>query len=481
MSEEKIEQLFEQFACTSEPAVRVSALTELMNLKALPKRADDQRFEQGLEKWVQTANATQTESGTRLLAVAELIRATQQLKKRQPALIERLIPAFEKPLPPLHLLEDPEARLNVARACSMMNAPWLQVYRADSIASENAPKPRAEMMAALVANSASVAEVLAQLTVPFEAVQPDTESPADSLARRLTKTLEVFRTTVLGSLLDAGDDVGTHLDRFLRSTLTSTGRPREESVQIELTREVLLTLHDLVRSRFSLATEPRTFVALQYCRGFFTGISWPIEVQNETNLLVQDVSEALVMLGRMGVPNQDLMNRLELICGIKERARYVATSLADKHPEIDESVRSWLRTGRLVSTVATSKALQESLLANVDEALGLALIESRAFSGWSDAERRLSKSLEIFDPDLLSLFKGMADQSEAMRAAIEDLAKRRELDLLGSVGEDLEFMPKYFEALGPVHSGLFAVCRPAVIKKSSNNTAGAVVKKGLVK
>lgn len=480
MSEEMIEEFFDRFAHTSESTERVIALTELMNLKALPKRADDRRFEQGLDQWVRTANAPQVDPRTRLLAVAELIRATQQLKKRQPALIERLSPAFQEPLPPLYLLEDPEARLNVARACSMVSTAWLQAYRAASIATENAPKPRAEMMAALVANSVSISEVLARLTTPFEAVQPETENPADSLARRLTKTLEVFRTTVLGSLIEAGDDVGAHLDRFLRSTLASTGRPREETVQIELTREVVLTLHDLVRSRFSLATEPQTFLALQYCRGFFNGISWPKEVQNETNLLVQDVSEALVMLGRMGVPNQDLLNRLELVCGLKERARFVATTLAEKHPEIDESVRSWLRTGRLVSTVVTSNVLQESLLASIDEALGLALIETRALGDSSDAERRLRKSLEIFDPDLLPLLKGMAEQSGAMRAAIEDLAKRRELDLLGSVGEELEFMPKYFDALGPVRSGLVVVCRPAIVRKSGNAAAGAVVKKGLV-
>lgn len=480
MSESKIEGLFDRFAHTTEAPERVSALTELMNLKALPKRADDQRFEQGLDQWVQTANAPHTDTRTRLIAVAELVRATQQLKKRQPALIKRIGPAFREPLPPLYLLEDPEARLNVARACSMVSASWLQAYRANSIATENAPKPRAEMMAALVSNSASIAEVLAQLTVPFEAVQPDTENPADSLARRLTKTLEVFRTTVLGSLIDAGDDVGAHLDRFLRATLASTGRPKEDTVQFDFTREVVLTLHDLVRSRFSLATEPKTFLALQYCRGLFTGISWPKEVQNETNLLVQDVSEALVMLGRMGVPNQDLLNRLELVCGLKERARFVATSLADKHPEMDESVRSWLRTGRLVSAMATSNVLQESLLASIDEALGLALIETRAFSDRGDAERRLHKSLEILDPDLLPLLEGMADQSGAMRTAIEDLAKRRELDLLGSVGEELEFMPKYFDALGPVRSRLVVVCRPAIIKKSGNAAAGAVVKKGLV-
>ena len=480
MSEEKIQSLFDRFAQTSESAVRVSALSELMTLKALPKRSEDPRFDQGMGHWIATANTLQSEAPERLLAVAEVIRATQQLKKtRQPELFKRLHPAFQVELPPLHLLEDPEARLNVARACSMVNVPWVQHYRAVSIASETSSKTRAEMMSGLVANAASIVDVIDSLTNPFEAVQPDTENPADSLARRLKGTLEVFRSTVLGSLIDAGEDVGLSLDKFIRNTMASTGRPKDESVQFELTREVALTLHDLVRSRFSLATEPKTFLALQYCRSFFSGVSWPKEVQGEMTLLVQDVSEALVMLGRMGIPNQDLLNRLELVCGLKERARYVANSLADKHPEMDETIRTWLRTGRLITTVTSSSVLQETLLASVDEALGLALIECRSLSDWNDAERRLSKSLEIFDPNLLSLLKGLVTQSGAMRMAIEDLAKRRELDLLGSVGEEMEFMPKYFDALAPVGGRLVVVSRPAVVRKTGA-TAGAVVKKGLV-
>lgn len=361
MSKEHIQSLFDQFAQTSESAVRVSALSELMTLKALPKRSDDPRFDQGMGHWIATANTLQAEASERLLAIAEVIRATQQLKKtKQPELFKRLHPAFQIELPPLHLLEDPEARLNVARACSMLDVPWVQRYRAVSIASETSSKTRAEMMAGLVGNAASIVDVLDSLTKPFEEVQPETENPADSLARRLKGTLEVFRSTVLASLIDAGEDVGLTLDRFIRNTMASTGRPKDESVQFELTREVALTLHDLVRSRFSLATEPKTLLALQYCRSFFSGASWPKEVQGEMNLLVQDVSEALVMLGRMGIPNQDLLNRLELVCGLKERARYVANSLADTHPEMDEVIRTWLRTGRLITTVNSSNVLQEA-------------------------------------------------------------------------------------------------------------------------
>jgi hypothetical protein len=361
-----------------------------------------------------------------------------------------------------------------------VDAPWLQAYRAVTIANETALKPRAEMMEGIVARAASIADVLDLLMPAFAGLQPETENPADSLAKRLTRTLEVFRSTVLASLLEAGPDVGKRLDAFIRSTLASTGRPKDQDVQVDLTREVALTLHDLVRSRFSLATEPQTFQALQYCRAFFQGISWPKEVQRETGLLVQDVSEALVMLGRMGVPNQDLLNRLELTCGIKERARAVAAQLADKHIEINEPIRAWLRTGRMVNTIAASDVLQESLLANVDEALGMALIEARAFRERSDSEQRLTNSLEIFDPSLVAVFKGLVAQSFSMLAAIEDLAKRRELDLMGTVGEEVDYSPKYFDAIGALRGTRVVIRRPAVVKTVAHGTVGTVVKKGLV-
>jgi hypothetical protein len=481
MTRDVSEILLDTFSTTLDLAERVRTLSELMTVKAIPKRADDMRFGSGLARWVDLANGSDTAPRDRLLAIAELIRATQQLKRqRQPEIIRRIQTAFQSQLPPLALLEDSEARLNVARACSAIDAPWLQAYRAITIANESALKPRAEMMEGMVARAGSITEVLELLLPAFEGMQPETENPADSLAKRLTKTMEVFRATVLVSLLEAGPDLGKRLDQFIRSTLASTGRPKDEAVQVELTREVALTLHDLVRSRFSLAAEPQTFQALQYCRAFFTGVSWPQEVQRETNLLVQDVSEALVMLGRMGVPNQDLLNRLELACGLKERARVVATQLADKHTEIDESIRTWLRTGRMVNTMAASAVLQESLLANVDEALGMALIEARVFKTRSDSEQLLSSSLEIFDPSLVGVFKGLISQSFSMFTAIEDLAKRRQIDLMGTVGEEVEFSPKYFDALSALHGTRVVIRRPAVVKTAIRGAVGTVVKKGLV-
>ena len=123
---------------------------------------------------------------------------------------------------------------------------------------------------------------------------------------------------------------------------------------------------------------------------------------------------------------------------------------------------------------------QESLLASMDEALGLALIEARTFKERSDSEQRLADSLEIFDPSLVPVFRGLLSQSFTMFTAIEDLAKRRELDLLGTIGEEIEFSPKYFDTLGALRGNRGVIRRPAVVKKIAHGEIGAVVKKGLV-
>jgi hypothetical protein len=481
MTSDASNQLFDRFAGALAPDERVQVLTELMKEKLIPKHASDPRFNAGLEQWVSLANAGATAPRERLLAIAELVRATQQLKSRQPALLARVDPTFEQPLPPLSLLDDSEARLNVARACSQIDRPWLQAYRASSIACDGAKvsNARKEMAESLVAHAPSIAAALELLQMHFEAVEPGTESPGDALARRLTSALKDFRGALQKATLDAGAEVGKKLEGLIRSPLANTGRPTEEAVRIDLTREVALTLHDLVRSRFSLATEPQTFDVLQYCRSFFTSVSWPSAVHEETGLLVEDVSEALVLLARMRVPSQDLLRRLELVCGLPERAKAVAAALADKHVEVDEDIRSWLRTGRQVNTIAPSEVLQESLLASMDEALGLALIEAREFQLRSDSERRLADSLEIFDAGLLKSFTAFASQSRAMRDAIEDLAKRREIDLFGIVGDEVDFAPKYFDTITPLTGMRVIVRRPAVVR-SGVGGGGMVVKKGLV-
>lgn len=481
MTESAIDMAFNTFATTEHAAQRKQALSDLMALKAIPKQAEDPRFAQGFQRLCALASDPNIPAEDRLLGIAEMMRIGQTVRKWQDRIATALKPAFTSPLPQPACLKDGDDRLNLARACALFDAEWMPSYLARSIAEEEqGEKARAEMMATLFARASSVSEILTLLAAAFAEVRPMTEAPADSMGRRLVRTLATVRSALLGSLIDAGNDVGAAFNAMIRSALRKSGRPQDEKVQLDLTKETALTLHDLVRTHFSVATEPETFSALGYCRAFFRSISWPEEVRPVLEYLVQDVSEAILLLGRQDVPNQKLLEQLELVCGVKERARAVAAELADRHAELPERIREWLRQGRLVQTIATSDVLEESLLSATDAAIGLALIEARLLKQHAGVGAQISSSLEIFDPPLASRAGSFIAQVLTTCQSIEEIAKRRSLALHGSTGEETEYAPKYFDLVSPVSGRTVVVRRPAVVRTNPQGNATDVVLKGMV-
>lgn len=476
-----IDQAFDVFSSTPDHRDRQKALSSLMTLKAVPKHADDPRFELGLARWSLLISDKAASDEHRLLAIAELIRAGQMVKKLQTRIRHTIEPTFASPIPSCSLLKDADDRLNVARACSMMKADWLPIYLAQAIADEEAgEKARAEFMAALMQRVTSVSHALGLMAESFLTVRSETESPGESMAKRLTRTLAAFRSQLLASLVEAGDDVGKRLDRMIRDALRNSGRPKEEKTQLELTREIVLTLHDLVRTRFSVSTEAETFSALKFCRSFFTGTSWPTDLKNAMELLIQDVSEALVMLGRQDVPNQGLLDQLELVCGVKERARYVANSIAVKHTELPERIRDWLRRGRLVNRISSSGTLETTMLEAIDASIGLALIEASLLKGQDDLVQRIVSTLEIYDPLVASSARAYEGKVKAATSAFAEVAKRRGIELLGTVGGEIDFSPKYFDSLGAVAGRRVIVRRSAIVRSTSQGMPAEVVLKGMV-
>jgi len=483
MTQSTFELAFDRYATASDPRERQRAFTELVALKALPRQAEDPRFVQGLEYWRAMLTRPEVSEEIRLLAVAELVRAAQSVKvKKWAAWVGKaLTPAFEQPLPPCKLLKEADERLNVARACAASPAAWLPAYLAQSVAEEDTgEKARAEFLRALLSRADSLVAAFGLLTDAFLTIRFDTEAPGDSMAKRLVRTLAALRPALLASLVEAGAGAGKQFDDWLRAAMRASGKPKEETTQIDLTREVALTLHDLVRTRFSMATEPETFAVLKQCRAFFSGISWPDDLRETMELLVQDVSEALLILGRQDVPQQALLEQLELVCGIKERAKAVATQLADKHAELPERIRDWLRRGRLVASRSTSEVLQSSLLEANDTAVGLALIESRKLVTAEETLQRIIGTVEIYDPSLTRPANNYAQQVRDTTAALQEVANRRGISLMGSVGEEVEFSAKFFDPLRAITGPRVLVRRPAIVRATGQQGGLEVVMKGLV-
>ncbi|MDD2691261.1 MAG: hypothetical protein PHX69_05685 [Simplicispira sp.] len=463
------------------PAERRSALTALITAKVLPKQADDPAVLAGRAHLLAQIHDA-AEPGHRLLAIAESIRLGQVVKRWAKEIAEWLRPAFVAELPEMQLLTEADDRLNLARACAQMSAPWLPTYLADSIANEETgEKARAEMIAALLDRSTNLGEALRTLVTAFEALRPSTEAPGDTVARRLTRTLSALRDALLESELEASENPGKALYELLAIPLSTVGRPQEDKVQLDLSREALLTVHDIVRTRISVVADPQMYRVVDYCRKLCGGRSWPDELRKPLERLITDVTEALVLLGRQGQHDQALLAQLDVLCNHPERARSVARDLAARHPEVHEDVRYWLEHGRMRVTRQSSESAIEAAASNADESIGLALQAARQARLLGDSLREpLASNLEIYEPGLAPAAQELLSRVQVLAVQVEQAASLRGLGLYGTPGELVEMSTKFFTVVGESPRQRMIVKQPAVVRKRPDGSVGDVVTKGLV-
>jgi len=462
-------------------AERRSALSILIGEKFLPKQADDPGVTAGrthLLRLTQQAEAPQEQ----LQAIAECVRLCQVVKRWAADVVTDLQPAFTQELPPMNGLTEADDRLNLARACSVMSAAWLPAWLARAIAEEETgEKPRAELLAALLSRSASLSEAMQWLLTAFVTLEPLTESPGDTVARRLTRTLVVWREALRESELDGGQGLGVGLHELLALPLSNVGKPQVEKVQLDLCQEALLAVHDSVRTRISLAADPDVYKVVSYCKRLCGGRSWPKTLEKTVQRLVGDVSEALLLLGRQGQRDQALLMQLQVLTNTTDQARRVAQRLAEQHPELPEPVRDWLIYGRIRQIVTASASAEDAANSNADETLGLSLYAARQLRKVRDSlSAPLKEMLDIYEPTLLPATQDLLDRVQALVVLVNQAASLRRLELYGTPGEEVEVSPKFFDVIGKVPRQRMTVRQPAVVRLKSDQTVGEVVVRGLV-
>ena len=480
------DQALEIFSSEEAPMPqRRRALSVLVGNKYLPKNAEEALIEKGLWNLVIRARGdTSLSDSDRLMALAECIRFAQVVKKQASAVSDFLQPIFgEEPLPPLALLAEADDRLNVARAfASAPNAPWITKWLARAIADEETgEKARAELLLGLVKRSDSLAAALSQIVRAYETCKPLTDSPGDTLGRRLTRTLSAWRDVLRDSELPVGNGLGTALYELLALPLSEHGRPQQEKVQLELCEEALLTVHDSVRTRISLAADPDIYKVTAYCRRLFGGRDWPTALRSPLQRLIADVSETILLLGRQGQRDQTLLEQLQVLCNTGEQARTVARRLAQEHTELPEPVRDWLNLGHIRAINQASAEIREAAQGSADGSIGLALAESRQLRARRDIlEQPLLTTLDLYEPTLLSATEDLIAGVQALTVFVEQVAQLRGVTLLGVPGEELEVDAKFFDIAGSHPRLRMQVKKPAVVKLRVDGSLGDVLVRGIV-
>jgi len=466
----------ERFAGPATSAsTRKEALSVLIETKTLLRCVEDPRVRAGREQLLAETRAP--DQLTRLLGIAECVRLTQVVKKWAAELPAQLEEAFMRELPPIEALSDAADRLNVVRACGMMRAPWLRTYLSNAIAAEDTgEKARAEALRVLATHSTDLCDLLRLLADAFEASQPGTENPGDTIARRLTRTFVALRELLLDSEMETGDHFGVRFEELLSRALLGR-RPQTERVQSDLVREALFALHNALRTQLPLIVDASAYKAVSYCRRLCGGSSWPADTQRATENLISDVVQALLLVGRQGRRDQGMIDNLLALTNFPERARAISSKLAETHTELPEEVREWLATGKVRTTRVAGQAAIEASASSADEAIGLALQDARSLRMTSDAiSGLLVSNLELLDPGLAAASRDLFAQVNRATIQVEQVAALRSIALLGSTGEKVDAAPKYFDVLSDRPSPVMTVRQPAVVRVVDGRISEVIVK-----
>lgn len=460
---------------------RATALTDLLTDKALQKFAKTDQFSLGIDALISIAG--DSGNADRLSALVQLCRIAQSAKSITAAIRNRVSPLLSTPLPPVQLLNDADDRGYVAKACKWTTAGWVLDYAIEGMVTEDTGETvRAEFAETAFARASCLAEIFEKARKVATTIVFETESPADTMAGRLTRILAVIRPAIVASLLPPGEAPGERLAELIRLPLSRYGPPTKEERQIKLAREIILCAYDLVRTRFSLATDADTYFALKAARRLFGhGAGWPDELRADLERVANSILEALLLLAKQGLTAQSLVDHLEIVVDHRLRADALLRALADNHPELGEAVRAWLRKTRVPNqgnyrnTVAASQDLR------TDPGLAQALLDAeRLAEGIAAVRSQVIPSLTLYDPGLIPLLESHAVRAESLVGIVLELARQRRLGTFGQMGSDIDFMPKYFEAVAGVAGARVRVLRPAVVRLREDGQPGETVMKGLV-
>lgn len=481
ISQSSLEAL-ERFAHGPDTVARATALTALLTERTIAKVVKLQSFEDGVTALIMCLESS-VRPLERLAACAQLARLEQSARAISKEIRKRVTPLLDAPLDSVSLLKEGDDRYYVAKACAWTSADWVLSYSIRSAAEEppGAEKVRGEFMSRTFERATSLDQIFVAMKDALLESKPETETPADSMAKRMTRILVSLRAAIVNSLLPPGSEAGNALGDLVRWPFSSLGQPSNETAAIGLAREVILTTHDLVRSRFSLLTDTGTYSAIKFAKRLFGGASWPSELQHDLELVAGSILEALLLLAKQGMTSPGLIEHLELVTGYRQRMEAMLRLLADAHPELSEDVRAWLRgtTTRVSGTAQNVLAQSEDL--RTDPSIGDVMIECRKLREANDVIMETAiPAIQLYDPSQAEFLQALGIRVAAMADAVDYLARRRRIGLHGKVGQEIEYAAKYFDVVKGVAGQRGKVVRPAIVRLSESGVPGEVITKGLL-
>jgi hypothetical protein len=261
---------------------------------------------------------------------------------------------------------------------------------------------------------------------------------------------------------------------------------QEQQTLKELASEVAETIHNLIRTRFSLATDPTTYEAMRVARGWFPRYRWEdfAKGSDSARKVTLDLLEGMTLLARQGITDDAMFECLTVVLGSEDSARRKTAELGRSLSSLTDDVRRWLITGQTTgarrpseSDLAVRSAEQRENLFLASLLVDMERLGLRAML----IQKEYLAETNVLDSSIARETENFLGQAETVVDAFRSFCSRRGLRIREKINDIVEYSPPDHEIVTGPPQGIrkVRVIEP-VVEKINEAGVPAVVRRGLV-
>ena len=404
-----------------------NAITECYGQKVIRKVAALPTFWPSVRTLIESIDGEQGEAV--LLGLAEVGRLSQLKAKDSP--LPRIASDLvaRSRVPSFSLGRDGEKRRFAALGWACSGRPVDPVVAARTATFEEKNEQARDEWLKLLFPACSVAAGIDHLTDALDEIPADASESPSSRSSRLQRLVKAIRKVLDPDVFALDADALPALARFVERGFFGLARPDRYGAAAKAVDELALLLLHLVRMDLQLLTEPATYNAIEGSSRWLPEGGWRRLTGSSTEIkrLRRTLLQGLVILLKQRNPNQALLDCHRMMCRSSSDASAELKAAADAHPDIPNDMRAWLSTGGKTAFNAVETATTDS----DDQYIARALLSARA------VKRCAILSAEHADAAVNELI----ERSRELESRVAMLAKRRNLEAFGRIGETIKYRP----------------------------------------
>lgn len=473
----------DRLLASATPAEFACLVLERNSVKKLGPLRSSAAFGGALQRTARSWPTVSDADRLTVLVALGLIARLAHKRQQRPSIDELYARSLTPPFPSLFGLAERDDREWAAEALhAVPGDDAAQALAAVVALEETAEFARETAFSGLMRNRGSVGVALAAVVEAIGRWKPDTIDVTKSRSGRLIRILRTLPKALADLNVQRFPRVRPKIDEFAGKAvadlvvagLKGSSAPVDD-VRDDLTRAVMAALAELLGRRFSICTRSVTFAPVAVCEAWYRPSEWgeACSTFDEIDAVQGALQEALVVLVRQDVVDDDLWRQFARVCGSERTARELGRELAASDTSLPARARAWL----LAERAAIQAPDASDLSSNDLEVLAQAWVDMEAaLRGSPDLVERMRDELGFSAPPLLARFERQVAVSGVALEAMRRLAARHRLSLHGVLGEVVEFSAKQHRAIDGVGAREVRVVRPGVTWSRSDRVTEIVLR-----